>query len=159
MNERSLTKLSDYFAEVITSKFTTFNNRNLTELQAQAQWYEQVFSEWSDLNKAKQQGVSVTEPLFNNICDAKEYSLNELSNMLSYDELHLQCIHVQPVPDSVPLNYFLVYRIEVGEIILILECMAGTDGVFNYCLYEVRNNACVKNAWKYYFDHTPCAII
>ena len=159
MTESSLTRLSDYLADAVASKFARMTEPEFSSLYNLAEAYEQIWTVKRSLYEAKKEGQEVNEIHFNNICNTVEVDLMKLARHLSYDELNMECVHIQPVIDSVPLNVFVVYRIQVGEVVFLFQCQAATDGVFNYRVSTVGGDAGIEDAWDYYFQHTPCAVI
>lgn len=159
MTESSLTRLADFLADALASKFVRMTDDEFLFIFNQAEAYEQIWGAKQSLHEAKEDGQEVNEMYFNIICNTIEVDLMKLARHLNYDELHMECAHAQPVPDSVPLNIFLVYRIKVGEVVFYFQCQAGIDGVFNYCVSTVGGDVGIEDAWDYYIQHTPCAVV
>jgi len=158
MNENSLTHLSDFFADAIASKFATKSNNEILRLWDEVNAYEKTWKVWCDLYQATSRGENIDENDYKSALTKKDKKFMPLSCSLNYEELELKCIHAQPVSKSQPINIFLVYRVEVGEIIMLFQCQAGQDGVCNYSI-SVPDGAGIDNAWDYYFRHTPSAVV
>lgn len=159
MTESSLSQLSDFLSDAVFYKFTRMSDEEFSFLFNLASAYEQIWSVRGSLYEAKENGDEVDEFYFNIICNTVEVDLMKLAGCLNYDELHMECIHAQPVPNSEPLNIFLVYRIRVGTLVFHFQCQAGTDGVFNYFVSTFGGDGGIDDAWDYYIQHTPCAVV
>ena len=159
MTESSLNQLSDFLSDAVFYKFTRMSDEEFSLLFNLACAYEQIWSVRSSLYEARDNGQEVDEFYFDIICNTVEEDLMKLARELNYEELHMECIHAQPVPNSEPKNIFLVYRIRLGAVVLLFQCHAGLDGVFNYFVSTVGGDAGIGDVWDYYIQHTPCAVV
>ena len=159
MTESSLNKLSDFLSDAVFYKFTRMSDEEFSLLFNLASAYEQICSVQASLYEAKENGEEVDEFFFNIICNTVEVDQMKLASELNYEELHMECIHAQPVPNSEPLNIFLVYRIRLGAVVLLFQCHAGLDGVFNCRVRTSGGDAGIEDVWDYYIQHTPCAVV
>lgn len=107
MTESSLTRLADYLAGAVASKFARMTETEFSFLHCQAQAYEQIWAAKELLYEAMENGQEVDEIYFNIICNTVEADLMKLASHLNNDELHMECAHAQPVSDTEPFNILL----------------------------------------------------
>lgn len=159
MNEQSLTRLSDYFALSLEAKIKYKTQLEWSTDEVIAQAYQPAFQTLKTLSTARQHGNELDQELVQYVKDAADEKLKIATFGWHMPELNLMCKCVNTTQTQEGTIFVLAFVVAMKKMSLMFSCQASREEVFNSTLGCHENeDSEVEDAWKYYFQHTPCAI-
>lgn len=159
MNEQSLNRLSDYFADAVHAKIKSKSQMDLLIEESLAISSTRALETDKVLFNALVDGSQLDEELVKYVIEQAAQKRLLATEGWTMPELNLRCDNVRVLSMETENTFALGFKVTLEKCNLFFCCQANANKVYKHGLFEnPEEMSDIDDAWEYYFQHTPCAI-
>ena len=157
MNKKSMDRLAGFLSEAIESKISSKSKMDLLTDEFTARAFNRTLTTKNLLIEANKSGQLIDDEIIQYVNQHLAQKSQAATSSWNIPELHLVCDFISVTEDEDENMFTLVYTVDIKDLKMRFFCCADSE-VYDFSLRSENQDCIIDDVWKYYAQHTPCAI-
>lgn len=160
MDNSSLNKLADFWSYTVSHKFSKMEPDDFRQFAQSADDFYELYCRFDSLRQKRDAGFEINVPYFECLTKKLKKQSSRFSSYLDCEELHLKYVSAIGSPCKGLDEVVVCYHVKVEQLAVCVFYTIGVSGAFvNSSASPMCGHKVEGDAWDYYFERTPCAVV